>query len=258
MRKSHEIRRDAENLAVRSRGPRQTKPTRGRKGRPREHSAAQLSHSDHEKRAMSPYNTFLKQEAIPESGLTGSGVLHTQLMVARPYPTSQRKSPSQNGDASVCAKLRSQAPACVYQHDHVAAGISSPSINIASGLRVDPFQEYPITFKEYFPQAVDYVRQFIAPGPAYLRLVMTNDVLFEAVLTFSLTTYLNQTPQLRKAADFHYGATLSKVNKSLWSSGSTRYAVEAAICNLAGISVGDLPALVKVTLLTTIPTGLPR
>ncbi|KIW78819.1 hypothetical protein Z517_08658 [Fonsecaea pedrosoi CBS 271.37] len=110
-----------------------------------------------------------------------------------------------------------------------------PADSVFGGLRTDPFLRYPIESQEYFPAVIDHCREIVAPGQVFFELFMTHDVLFEAVITWVLCTYLSHTPELKKAMLYHYGGSLSKIRERLLVPGSTRKAVMAAISNLAGV-----------------------
>lgn len=140
-------------------------------------------------------------------------------------------------------------PLQLDHHESLALTISSKLKSISSrdtlsgGLRTDPFQSYPIKWREYFPAVVDFCREVVAPRPGYFRFLMVHDVLFEAIVTYILCVMPNKTSQTKVAIMYHYGCTLSKVGRLL--SSDTERASDAmilAIANLAVICVSSTPA----------------
>lgn len=123
----------------------------------------------------------------------------------------------------------------------LALTISSKLTSIASrdrvsgGLRIDPFQTYPIKWREYFPAVVDFCKEVVAPRPGYFRFLMGHDVLFEAIVTYILCVMPNKTSQTKLAMMYHYGCTLSKVGKLL--SSETERASDAVILAIANLAV---------------------
>ncbi len=115
---------------------------------------------------------------------------------------------------------------------------------VFGGHQSDPFLRYPIPFQRYFPAAVNHCREVISPDPAFFKLMITHDVLFEAIISWVLYTALAHTLELREAAMRHYGATLAKVREGLLTRGTTRRAVMAAISNLGGICVSGVSTAV--------------
>jgi hypothetical protein len=107
---------------------------------------------------------------------------------------------------------------------------------IFGGTRTDPFLRYPIPERVYFPQVLDVCRTVVAPAPAFLELVMSHDVLFEALVCWVLCTRFSS--QWR-AIEVHHNNTLSKVRQLLEKGprGLARRALMAAISNLAGVCV---------------------
>lgn len=109
---------------------------------------------------------------------------------------------------------------------------------VFGGLRVDPFETYPIQTQSYFPAVVDFCKEVVSLGPGYFQFVFTNDVLFEAVVTYILCVMPQQSREIKLAMMHHYGSTLSKISQSLSSSHArSRDDVILAICNLAVICV---------------------
>ena len=107
---------------------------------------------------------------------------------------------------------------------------------VFGGLRHDPFQTYPVQAREYFPAALDLMRQ-ASVGPGYYQFMLQHDVLFEAFLAFTLCVRPIHKSDNMRIMRYHYGGTLSKVNEQLLSSGGTQDAVIIAIINLAIVSV---------------------
>ena len=255
MRKSHERRRGQESKTARSQKPQPVKVTRSYQDHLGEDSSAQpsLSNNKHEK---SPKEGPMKQKlAVPPS--TDNLPTH---VVARTHPPPPSLTPTSEVRAlseDIMSHATSKEPCDCDDCQIPALAQPAPSNDmIFGGLRTDPFQRYPISSEDYFPAAVDYIREVIVPGPEFFELLMTHDVSFEAVLTFALFTYLARTPELKKAALFHYGGTLSKVREHLLSPGSTRRAVMTAISNLAGICVSKVSSELGHRMLTS-EKGLP-
>ncbi|OAP58256.1 hypothetical protein AYL99_07346 [Fonsecaea erecta] len=163
-------------------------------------------------------------------------------------PGDQRAHSSSLSSPSVCLSTHGSSPEMFSVDAHadpcrcpecraesLIALAAFSTDNVFGGLRTDPFLRYPIAFQDYFPAVIDHCREIIAPSPAYFELFMTHDVLFEALITWILCTYLLHTPELKKAMLYHYGGSLSKIRELLLFPGSTRKAVMAAIANLAGV-----------------------
>jgi len=109
---------------------------------------------------------------------------------------------------------------------------------VFGGLRVDPFETYPIQTQSYFPAVVDFCKEVVSLGPGYFQFVFSNDILFEAVVTYILCVMPQQSREIKLAMMHHYGSTLSKISRSLSSSQArSRDDVILAICNLAVICV---------------------
>lgn len=125
-------------------------------------------------------------------------------------------------------------------HSHPTPPKMPFSDMIFGGLRVDPFETYPIQAQSYFPAVVDFCKEVVSLGPGYFQFVFSNDVLFEAVVTYILCVMPHQSRETKLAMMHHYGSTLSKIGQSLSSNqASSRDDVILAICNLAVISVRD-------------------
>jgi hypothetical protein len=107
---------------------------------------------------------------------------------------------------------------------------------VFGGLTTDPFDAYPIQAQPYFPAVVDFCKHVVSLGPGYFNFILSNPVLFEAIVTYSLCVMPNQSRDTKVAMMYHYGRTLSKVGSSLSSpKDRSEDALILAICNLAVI-----------------------
>ena len=238
MRKSHERRRGLESKTTRIRQPQQVARSGSYNHELQVQGPRDPSH-DNIKHPKSRKEIFSKQQCaatvVPSNTDERPGTLedrpHSELQTP-PRDIISHVTPNHPASAKLCDCTHCRAQALLRDSLH-------PDM-IFGGYRSDPFLRYPIPFQSYFPAAVDHCKEVVSPDQAFFKLVITHDVLFEAIISWVLYTTLAHTPELRKAALFHYGATLSKVREGLLTRGSTRRAVMAAISNLGGICVGDL------------------
>ncbi|KIW24772.1 uncharacterized protein PV07_10465 [Cladophialophora immunda] len=236
MRRNHERRRGLEVQSTRAQPlPASVDRSRGARSQRTDQGSEQsrpISSND-----LEPRPQLLLKHAITANARTkatptpGDERAHPSLLCSAPQRLSKHGSSPEklSGDAPAdpcgCPECRAEALAL--------AACSTDSV--FGGLRTDPFLRYPIESQDYFPAVIDHCREIIAPSPAFFELFMTHDVLFEAIITWVLCTYLLHTPELKKAMLYHYGGSLSKIRERLLFPGSTRKAVMAAISNLAGV-----------------------
>ncbi|KAJ9607070.1 hypothetical protein H2200_008142 [Cladophialophora chaetospira] len=224
MRKSHERRRDRETTTRQGRQPQQAAWSTNKNDQSQAHGSwNHLSHGN-SKHQQSQMGVFSKQELPGDSILEGKDGTHSEV-----------QTPSEDSSSCVILPLRPLTKRCDCFHCRIRA-LSRPSATsdmVFGGSRSDPFLQYPIRFRPYFPAVVDHCKEVIAPDAAFFQLVMTQDVLFEAILSWVLYTTLAHTPELEEAALLHYGATLAKLYQ-IW--------VEYAYVNLPLLdqSIADL------------------
>ena len=104
------------------------------------------------------------------------------------------------------------------QYEYTAQKVSFPYEDMCfGGCKTDPFWSYPIKAQEYFPQCVEFCIETVSPTHSYFQYLMQHDVLFEAIITYSLCVMppSRQSSTMRMALMQHYGSTLAKINERL-------------------------------------------
>jgi hypothetical protein len=217
------------------------------------HEAGYFSHSNNKQKKSQKDRLSKQQSASSKIPTSATVVDRTHHPGSQSRDSSLEQSSPEKTTAGVLANPGVPAQPCDCMYCQIRAVIrpmaSAGPDMVFGGYRTDPFLRYPIPFQDYFPAVVDHCKEVIAPDPAFLELVMTHDVLFEAITSWVLCTTLAQTPELRKAMLSHYGSTLSKVRKRLLSRGTTRRAVMAAMSNLAGVCVSAHPVHCRYSML---------
>lgn len=255
MRKSHERRRGIEGNAPQldqlppQQAPQVKRTKKSAKDTPRDSTTTTTTKAkpapSSTKRYKSQKEEFLAQQSAfqthPLSTSAAAKRSHLKPAFRTQTPPTERKALDSDGVLSAVLSHDGQCD-CSQCHLWVLSRSSANAFSdkVFGGLRTDPFVQYPIPFQNYFPAAVDHCRQVVVPDPAFFRLIVTHDVLFEAVLTWVLCTTLSHDPEIRKAMFKHYGNTLSKIRARLLSRGSMRRAVMASISNLAGVCVSTI------------------
>ncbi|KIW73838.1 hypothetical protein, variant [Phialophora macrospora] len=238
MRRSHERRRGLDSSLTQSQQPQgQSNGSGSYKDHAKVHGAGYFS-LPHNQQKNSQKERLSRQQIVSSTAPTSATLVdRTHHPGSQCRDSSLEQVPPEKITAGIIADPCAHPGDCM--HCRVQAVIrpmaSAEPDMVFGGYRIDPFLRYPIPFQDYFPAVVDHCKEVIAPDPAFLELVMTHDVLFEALTSWVLCTTLSQTPELRKAMLSHYGSTLSKVRKRLLSRGMTRRAVMAAMSNLAGV-----------------------
>ncbi|KIW96203.1 uncharacterized protein Z519_03271 [Cladophialophora bantiana CBS 173.52] len=236
MRRNHERRRCIEFETTRVQPLPKVNQIRGGKNHVPEQQRSGKSRPTSNKDLNSRSQTLLKHStaanasanAPPAGGDKGA----RPILLSSPSPCSNKHGSSPETLSADAPADPCDCPKCQAE-SLVLAACSTDTV--FGGLRTDPFLRYPIGSQDYFPAVIDHCREIIAPSPAFFELFMTHDVLFEAIITWVLCTYLLHTPELKKAMLYHYGGSLSKIRERLLLPGSTRRAVMAGISNLAAV-----------------------
>ena len=113
-----------------------------------------------------------------------------------------------------------------------------------SPFRSDPFETYPIPAQAYFQPTIDFYTSVISPENAprvySFGFAMQNEILFEALIAFTLCVMPGLGQWAVKARLAHHGSTLVKLNRVLSSAATSEATNDAVIITVATLVAANV------------------
>ena len=113
-----------------------------------------------------------------------------------------------------------------------------------SPFRSDPFDTYPIPSQTYFQPLIDFYTTVISPETAPrvypFSFAMQNEILFEALMAFTLCVMPGLGAWALKARLAHHGSTLVKLNRTLSTAPTDEATSDAVIITVATLVAANV------------------